>query len=233
MTNDFWGLLYSYVYATSLLLLSELLVRKFGWKQFVTRKLVHIGAGMWVWGILYFFDNWYWGVVPFATFIVLNFIMYKFKILQGVDEEDSSPGTVYFALSITILFLLFWRTGAERDSVPIAVAGVMAMTWGDGLASLIGRRWGRHFYMFFNHRRSYEGSLAMFLGAFVSVFLTLIYLPGSALSPASTVMLLQTAMWAALGSAVVGTLAEAVAPAGTDNISVPLLVGALLWILLV
>jgi len=74
MTNDFWGLLYSYVYATSLLLLSELLVRKFGWKQFVTRKLVHIGAGMWVWGILYFFDNWYWGVVPFATFIVLNFI---------------------------------------------------------------------------------------------------------------------------------------------------------------
>jgi len=233
MTNDFWGLLYSYVYATSLLLLSELLVRKFGWKQFVTRKLVHIGAGMWVWGILYFFDNWYWGVVPFATFIVLNFIMYKFKILQGVDEEDSSPGTVYFAFSITLLFLLFWRTGTDWDSVPIAVAGVMAMTWGDGLASLVGKRWGRHFYMFFNHRRSYEGSAAMFLGAFISVLFVLLYLPGSALSLASVAPATQTALLFAFLSALVGTLAEAVAPAGTDNLSVPLLVSALLWILMV
>ncbi len=231
MANDLWGLLYSYAYATSLLLFSELLVRKFGWKQFVTRKLVHIGAGMWVWGILYFFDHWYWGVVPFATFIVLNFIMYKFKILQGVDEEDSSPGTVYFAISITILFLLFWRTGIDWDYVPIAVAGVMAMTWGDGLASLIGRRWGRHFYIFFNHRRSYEGSAAMFFGTFVSVALTLLYLPGSVLSPVSTALVTQTALLFAFLSAVVGTLAEAVAPAGTDNLSVPLLVGALLWIL--
>jgi dolichol kinase len=233
MTNDLWGLFYSYAYATGLLLLSELLVRKFGWKQFVTRKLVHIGAGMWVWGILYFFDHWYWGVVPFATFIVLNFIMYKFKILQGVDDEDSSPGTVYFAISITILFLLFWRTGGGWDLAPIAVAGVMAMAWGDGLASLAGKRWGRHFYMFFNHRRSYEGSAAMFLGTFISVFLTLMYLPASALSPLSTTLAPQTAILFALFSAVIGSVAEALSPAGTDNLSVPLLVGALLWILLV
>ena len=57
MSNDVLGLILSYGYATSLLVVSEILVRKFGWKQFVTRKLVHIGAGMWVWGILYFFDN--------------------------------------------------------------------------------------------------------------------------------------------------------------------------------
>lgn len=230
MRGDVSGLILSYLYAGSLLVLSELLVRKFGWKQFVTRKLVHIGAGMWIWGILYFFDTWYMGIIPFATFIVLNYIIYKFKILEGVDEEDSSPGTVYFAFSITVLLLLFWRTGGVSDRVFIAAAAVMAMTWGDGLASLIGKTWGRHSYTFFEHTRTIEGSAAMFLASFTGVYLTLTLLPGSVLSPNSLPMDPSYILPAAIASALVGTAAEAVSPAGTDNVSVPLLTAAVLWL---
>ncbi len=230
MSNDILGLTLSYVYATSLLIVSEVLVRKFGWKQFITRKLVHIGAGMWVWGILFFFDRWYLGIIPFATFIVLNFIIYKFQILQGVDKADSSPGTVYFAFSITTLFLIFWRTGGAPDMAFVAVAAVMAMTWGDGLASLIGKTWGRHSYTFFKHTRTLEGSAAMFGAAFISVYLTLAWLPGSALSPNSPLMDPGYLFPAAFSAALAGTAAEAVSPAGTDNLSVPLLVGAALWL---
>lgn len=229
MSNDVLGLILSYVYASGLLVLSEILVRKFHWKQFVTRKLVHIGAGMWVWGILYFFDTWYLGIIPFATFIVLNFIIYKFQILQGVDEEDSSPGTVYFAFSITVLFLIFWRTGTAPDMVSVAVAAVMAMTWGDGLASLIGKTWGRNKYTFFKHSRTLEGSAAMFIAAFTSIYLTLVWLPGSALSPFSVPMGTGYLVTAAFTTSLVGTAAEAVSPAGTDNLSVPLLTAAVLW----
>lgn len=230
MNNDIVGLILSYLYASTLLIVSEILVRKFGWKQFITRKLVHIGAGMWVWGILYFFDHWYLGIIPFATFILFNFILYKYHILQGVDEKDSSPGTVYFAFSITVLFLLFWRTGAETDKVCLAVSAVMAMTWGDGLASLIGKKWGKRRYTFFKHTRTLEGSAAMFLSAFISIWLTLSYLPGSFLSPASVLLQPGQIFLASLAAAVVGTAAEAVSPAGTDNLSVPLLTGAALWL---
>ncbi len=230
MSNDVLGLILSYVYASSLLVLSEILVRKFGWKQFVTRKLVHIGAGMWIWGILYFFDNWYMGIIPFATFIVLNFILYKFQILQGVDKEDSSPGTVYFAFSITVLFLLFWRTAPAPDMVFIAAAAVMAMTWGDGLASLVGKTWGRHCYTFFKHTRTLEGSAAMFGASFAAIYLTLAWLPGSALSPLSVMMEPGYLFAAAFSASLVGTAAEAVSPAGTDNLSVPLLTAAVLWL---
>jgi len=225
MSNDILGLILSYVYASTLLVVSEILVRKFGWKQFLTRKLVHIGAGMWVWGILYFFDNWYLGIIPFATFIFLNFIIYKYEILKGVEKDDSSPGTVYFAFSITILFLVFWRTGA-------AVAAVMAMTWGDGLASLIGKIWGKRSYTFFKHTRTMEGSAAMFFGAFISMWFTLSYLPGSFLSPLSMTISPTLVLSTSVAAALVGTLAEAVSPAGTDNLSVPFSVALILWIFL-
>jgi len=232
MNNDILGLILSYVYATSLLIISEILVRKFGWKQFITRKLVHIGAGMWVWGILYFFDNWYLGIIPFATFILFNFILYKFHILQGVDEKDSSPGTVYFAFAITVLFGMFWRTGIAADQVHLAVGAVMAMTWGDGLASLIGKIWGKRKYTFFKHTRTLEGSAAMFFAAFLGIWFSLSYLPGSGLSPLSLPFDPGLIIGISALAAFVGTLAEAVSPAGTDNLSVPFSVVIILWLLL-
>ena len=232
MNNDILGLILSYVYASSLLIISEILVRKFGWKQFVTRKLVHIGAGMWVWGILYFFDTWYLGIIPFATFIVLNYIIYKYEILKGVDEADSSPGTVYFAFSITILFLLFWRTGSLENNVTIAVAAVMSMTWGDALASLVGKTWGKRKYTFFGHTRSWEGSTAMFIAAFAAILFTLNFLSGLSMNPTFFPIGTTNIFLFAGISALVGTIAEAFSPAGTDNLSVPFSVAFILWLLL-
>jgi len=231
MSNDILALVFSYVYASSLLVVSEILMRKFGWKQFITRKLVHIGAGMWVWGILYFFDTWYLGIIPFATFIILNFIIYKYEILKGVDAEDSSPGTVYFAFSITALFLLFWRTGVPSPNLFIAVAAVMAMTWGDALASLVGKTWGKRKYTFLKHTRTWEGSAAMFISAFIVIFLVLKFLPGSGLNPGVTSLSTEQIFILTGASAGVGTFAESISPAGTDNLSVPFAVALILWLL--
>lgn len=220
MSADVTGLIWSYIYASSLLVISELLVRFAGWPQFVTRKLVHIGAGMWVWGILYFFEHWYLGIIPFATFIVLNWVIYKYGLLKGVDKEDSSPGTIYFAFSITVLFLLFWRTGSDVNRVALAVAPIMAMTWGDGLASLVGKTLGRHPYSFFGHTRTWEGSAVMLGSSVLAIKLSMVYLGQPIANP--TLLL----------AALTATAAEAVAPAGTDNLSVPLLTAGVLWILI-
>ena len=135
--GDIIGLILSYIYAFGLLLIVEALGRQLSWPQHLTRKVIHIGAGMWTWGILYFFDHWYFGVIPFATFIVMNYVFYRRQTFQQMDDEASSPGTVYFAFSITVLFILFWRTGSPLDRVPIAMAAVMTMTWGDALAHIV------------------------------------------------------------------------------------------------
>ena len=131
---------------------------------------------MWVWGILALFDDWKIGLIPFATFIVLNYIFYRYTIFRAMDAEDSTPGTVYFAFSITLLYALFWRTDGSTDRATVATGGVMAMTWGDALASIVGGRWGRRSYTVWGHRRTFEGSAMMFLASFVALLITLVLL---------------------------------------------------------
>jgi dolichol kinase len=72
----------------------------------------------------------------------------------------------------------------------------------------------------------------MFLASFVAILITLLVLPGSSLSPTTAPLAAGTAVFSALAAAVVATLAEGVAPAGTDNLSVPLLTATTLYLLL-
>jgi dolichol kinase len=228
--RDIIGLIASYIYAFGLLGAAELIRVRRGYSQAFTRKLVHVGAGMWVWAILALFDTWQAGLIPFATFIVLNYVFYRLTVFRAMDAEGSTPGTVYFAISITLLYALFWRTGGQADRAFIATGGAMAMTWGDALASIVGGRWGHRGYTIWGHRRTWEGSFAMLLTSLVAVGLTLLLLPGSSLSPAAQPLRGGTVVLASLLAAVSATLAEAVAPAGTDNLSVPLFTAATLYI---
>jgi dolichol kinase len=232
MTNDIIGLIVSYVYAFGLLGLAEAIRAWRGYSQAFTRKLVHIGAGMWVWGILALFDAWQMGIIPFATFIVLNYIFYRQTTFKAMDAADSTPGTVYFAFSITLLYALLWRTDGGTDWAAVATGGVMAMTWGDALASIVGGRWGRRGYAVWGHRRTWEGSVAMLATSFVAVALTLLVLPGSSLSPTAEAIPTGAALLYAALASIVAALAEGVSPAGSDNLSVPLLTAATLYLLI-
>lgn len=225
--RDILALAISYIYAFGLLLIVESIGKRLKWPQFVTRKFVHIGAGMWVWGTLLLFDSRL-GLIPFATFIVLNFLFLRYQVFKAMDATDSSPGTVYFAVSITVLLSLLWRPEGPLDRVPVAIAATMAMTWGDGLASILGQINGKHPYHFLGHQRSWEGTLAMAVFSFIAMLLTLLLLPGSQLSPFSAEIPAWRATAMALIGTVVATTAEGLSPAGTDNLSVPLLTGATL-----
>jgi phytol kinase len=229
--RDVIGLVASYVYAFGLLFVVEAVGRRLKWPQDFTRKIIHIGAGLWIWGLLALFEHWTIGLIPFATFIVLNYIFYRQQAFKAMDSAESTPGTVYFAISITVLLALLWRTDGAPDRVPIAAAAVMAMTLGDALASIAGTRWGDHSYTTFGHRRTWEGSLAMALFSFLGIFVTLWLLPGSPLSPHSVPLNIGAVLGLSLAGTLVATLAEALSPAGTDNLSVPFLSGLAMYLL--
>lgn len=218
--RDVIGLLISYIYAFGLLGVATLIQRWRNYPQEFTRKLVHIGAGMWIFGLLALFDNWYWGIVPTATFIVFNYISYKFKLVKAMDLSDDTPGTVYFAFSITLLLALFWSQGQAW----VAVAGVMAMTWGDAFASIIGRAYGQHRYFISKHPRSFEGSGAMFGFSFVSILLVLALM--------NTGLNVVEAVSFSFFTALLATFIEAVSLGGLDNIFVPIGSSIALYVLI-
>ena len=134
----------------------------------------------------------------------------------AVESTGRKPwGTVYYALALFLLVVLFWR-GPERYLV---AAAMMPMVWRDGLATLVGSavpgprvRPGRD-------PKSLAGSLAMFAGSFLSLWVVLAWL--SPVGPRGSAGV-------AASTALATTLVEAVSTAGLDNLSVPLLGAALL-----
>ncbi|RPI03864.1 MAG: phosphatidate cytidylyltransferase [Calditrichaeota bacterium] len=229
---DTIGLILSYGYAFSLLFSIEKLGEKLNWQSFFTRKLIHMAAGMWVWAIVFIFDHWYIGIIPFATFIVLNYYFYKKRSFAKMDEEDATPGTVYFAVSITLLFLLFWRTNGSLIHLIIALASVMAMTLGDAAAALFGFYYGKRRVRHFSSSRTLEGTLSMFLFSFIAIFITMTLVLSSSLNQDGVELSLSLRVFSSLAAAAAAAIAEAFSPKGSDNLTVPLIVAGALYLLL-
>jgi len=213
----------SYVYVFGLLLGAETLRKRFGLGGDFTRKAVHIGVGMWSVATLLLFTSWKWGIVPPLTFVVINYLSYRYEIFKAIEStERANLGTVFFPLSFAVLLGLLWRPGSPDDAGPLAVSGLMALTWGDAFASIIGRRYGTRPYRFFGHARTMEGSLAMFIASSVSIALTLYFLAGRELHESIALAMI---------AATVAAGVEAVSLYGSDNLTVPLATAGILYLL--
>jgi phytol kinase len=217
MKSDWLALVISYVYVFAVIGVGEGLRRWRSYSTDFTRKLVHIGVGMWAFGAVLLFVHWYFAIIPPLSFVILNYISYRGEIFKSVElGEKGNLGTVYFPISFAIIICLFW------EQPGLLVASLMPMTWGDALAAVLGRRYGRHKYRVLSSIRSIEGSLAMVIFSWLSVFLALLLL-----SPLGW----QTSLLYSLATAVFATLIEALSPWHIDNLTVPLLAAGLLHLL--
>jgi phytol kinase len=231
MKSDWLALIISYVYVFAMIGVGEGLRKWPGqakpgtYSTEFTRKLIHISVGMWAFGSVLLFENWYFAIVPPLSFVVLNYVSYRLELFRSVETgEKGNLGTVYFPISFAIILCLFWN----RPS--LLVASLMPMTWGDALAAILGRRYGQRKYTVLGSTRSVEGSLAMFLFSWLSTFLALLLLP-----PLGGVLSLskgwQTSLFYSLVVAVFATLIEALSPWHVDNLTVPLLSAVLFYLI--
>jgi phytol kinase len=174
----------------------------------VIRKVVHIGAG----NVILF--AWWLkipatvGIGASVLFSAITLLSYRFPLLPGIDSVGrKSLGTFFYAVSIGVLVACFWQTNPH-----FAVLGILIMTWGDGLAALIGQRWGKHAYKLGGMQKSWEGSLVMLLASWLVSSLILLSVYGTGWQS-----------WLiALSVAVVATSLEAFSKLGIDNLTVPL-----------
>lgn len=214
--NDGLALLISFGYVFATLALAEGIRRWRGYGVEFTRKVIHIGVGMWVFGTIVLFQHWQMAVIPPLAFVVLNYLSYRFKLLKAMETGGTgSLGTVYFPIAFAALIALFW-------SRPVLLAtSLMPMTWGDAMGAIVGTRWGCR--RVGSSGRTLEGSLAVFVFSLMSVALTLIILGPTGVAPALGIGVLVAAA---------ATLVELVSPAGLDNLTVPAVSALVLWALL-
>ena len=197
-----------------------------------TRKIVHIGVGFFVFVWWVFSENWIMLVfftVPFA--IILFIAMLKdnaisnSKIGDIANNKGHKTGLFLYAVSITILVAFFW------DHWTAATIGVVAMTWGDGIGSVVGKRFGRH--KTFNGK-SLEGSLGVFAATAVMTAVVLLFygfLITSGYYPAGDATAVVPFWAVSLIAGLLATVLEAVCPGQYDNIVMPIVV-ALAMVLL-
>ncbi|MCY7285619.1 MAG: phosphatidate cytidylyltransferase, partial [Cyanobacteria bacterium CAN_BIN43] len=121
----------------------------------------------------------------------------------------------FYAVSIAVLVGWFW--GVNRPE--FGVLGILVMTWGDGLAGLVGKRFGRHRYQLWGMEKSWEGSLTM---AIVATLVSALILSNIV---DSTVQLITIAFTVGILSAVL----EAFSNLGIDNLTVPILSAAIAY----
>lgn len=202
-----------------------ILLVSWGVNRFVTddseivRKIVHIGTGNVI--LLAWWLNIPMSVGVTASILasVITLLSYRFPILPGINSVGrQSLGTFFYAVSFGILVAWFWYLQQPQ----YAAIGIMVMTWGDGLAALVGQRFGKHKYQVFGANKSWEGSLTMALVGYIVTCLILLGVQGN---------IWQT--WVvSLVVAVVATALEAVSFLGIDNLTVPLGSAALAFVLM-
>lgn len=208
MTNTL-AVAISFVYVFAMIGIAEGLRRAFKLATDFTRKFIHVAVGMWAFGTAALFTDKWFAIIPPASFIVLNYLSYRRGTFAAMETADKSNlGTVYFPIAFVIVILLFFDLNKA-----LMVAALMPLTWGDSFAALIGQRFGRRHYavLDFDSQRSLEGSAAMFVMSFLSVAITFVVFNAP----------LDVAILFGLVVALFATIAEAISPAGLDNLLIP------------
>ncbi|MBO1059377.1 MAG: phosphatidate cytidylyltransferase [Aphanizomenon flos-aquae CP01] len=175
----------------------------------IIRKIVHIGMGN-VILIAWWLDiPAYVGITASVFASIITLLSYKFPILPGINSVGrQSLGTFFYAVSIGVLMGIFWYLHQPQ----YAVLGIMIMAWGDGLAALIGKRFGKHKYIVFGSQKSWEGSLTVTLSSYFICAILLFIVQGN---------IWQT--WIiSLIVALIATILEAFSFLGIDNLTVPI-----------
>lgn len=226
--RDIIGLFLVYSYVA--LVVSVAMVAKRRYPGCSYRKIVHILVGniVFIWWV--FEDRWVMGLLaalPFVFILLLATQRSPFQRLNGsflgmATAQGHDLGLVYYAISWTVLAILLFD---HRMAASIAI---VAMSYGDGIGGLVGKRWGkRRLY----DNKTYLGTGAVFVGtALITLIVMLFYNMLSGPMPQLNIPAIDslcTVAIALLAGTFVATV-ELVTPGEYDNLIVPMSTAALM-----
>jgi phytol kinase len=220
-TNDLIGLLIVYLYVIILLIITEKVIKNLS----VGRKILHIMVGNIAFILPVFATREIMVFIAAAPFIVLTFLISPYTPIKSIRGKTSSAGhsmgLVYYSVSWTVLAYLFFN-----NMVVIAI-GIFAMSYGDGFASLIGIKYGKQTYNIAGDRKSFIGTFSMFFFTFIMMIIAIIYYQNVA-NFQFTFSFINLGFLLLFSS--VGAIVEGFTPKGFDNITVPLILVFMFWV---
>lgn len=161
-------------------------------------------------------DNWSWRLNVLVPVVVWTRLFYKGALVRDPNDADvqnislsSSPHDLLFGPAWSAAVMIWMGLYGFMTEEAAVVA---AMSLGDGIAPLIGTKYGRHiFHMPLAQPKTMEGSVVgVFLGTVAGCYFYL-YMMGMTIIPLGRV----------LAYAAIAAVTEATAPVHLDNVMVP------------
>lgn len=173
LSNNLFATLITFLVAIIWLRLNDYIAHR-GWiSSDISRKIIHMGTGplyvlCWI-----LFNNspsspFLAALVP--TLITLQFILVGTGIIKDDaavkamsrtgDRREILRGPLFYGIIFILLTIFYWKRS------PIGITALMLMCGGDGLADILGRRFGKH-RLPWNPHKSWMGSLGMFIGGLI------------------------------------------------------------------
>ena len=215
MQSDLAGVLLVYIYVAILLIISEKILDKY---PEGSRKFLHIMTGNIAFLLPVFVTKEVMAFLAAGPFILFTFLMSPYTPIKKIRGKTSAAGhgmgLVYYSITWTILAYLFF------DNMVVIAIGILSMSYGDGLASVIGIKFGKKKYKVLGDEKSYVGSFAMFIFTFITMVIALFYY---------NITLTFYVILVLLFIAVIASVVEGLTPKGLDNLTVPFVCVFIYW----
>jgi len=215
MQSDLAGVLLVYIYVAILLIISEKILDKY---PEGSRKFLHIMTGNIAFLLPVFVTKEVMAFLAAGPFILFTFLMSPYTPIKKIRGKTSTAGhgmgLVYYSITWTILAYLFF------DNMVVIAIGILSMSYGDGLASIIGIKFGKKKYKVLGDEKSYVGSFSMFIFTFITMIIALFYYNINVTFYVILVLLF---------IAFIASIVEGFTPKGLDNLTVPFVCVFIYW----
>ena len=208
-------LLYSAAYLV-LFGCTELLYHRFSVQAEVTRKIVHVSTGLIALSFPVFLQHFWQVCLLCLSFLLLLAVSEKFNWFKSITAvERKSYGSWLFALIVLLCFWVYKQySNPSFYFLPLLILSIC-----DPLAAYVGKKTQWRPLQIWGSTKTVGGSLAFLVSSFIItlVFVHYGYFTGSIVS--------------ALLVSCAATVAELVSTKGWDNLTIPLTVMAMIYLL--
>lgn len=225
LNNDWMGIGLYLGFIVAIGLPAILLKVRFDVPFEVLRKMYHMVIALSIFPLVMFFDAWYMAMLSILVLVLLaypllvlveNTALYR-RIAVERSGGEFKRSLIIVQASIALLIFIFWGLlGPEWKY--IAVVAVMAWSFGDAAAALIGKKFGhrRIQHPLIEGTKTMEGTQAMYFTAGLAIFFTFLFYAGQPWQVSFAVALLVAPVCA---------IVELFSNRGMDTLTVPISTG--------
>jgi len=224
LSSNFIALVITFIIALAWLRINDFAAHR-GWiSSRLSRKIIHMGTGpifVLCWPLFTndYLSRYLAALVPMIfslQFLLIGIgVIHDDAAVQAMsrsgDRREILRGPLFYGIIFVLLTVVYWYDSA------VGIIALMLMCGGDGLADILGRRFG-HRKLPWSDEKSWVGSFGMFLGGWlfavgiIALYISLGIFPGTLTAYLTEITVI----------AIAGTLVESLPFHDIDNITVTL-----------